>query len=385
MPPTKKATGKRPATTPVTDDGEAKRLRSVIDETVDEFICALTYELPLDPVTAEDGKIYERAAITEWLKKHKKSPLTNEEMGTKLLPAHQVKNMIEKLVRSGAISGDKAEGWQKRVKEQDELRELQQDAEGGDASAMQRLACAYIHGSHGLPVDLDAGFKWSLRGAEEEACDAMCRYQTALCYSFGMGVEKNTSLATYWMLLAADTEVGSRLGCIMATFALGCAFAPRDTQPEGLPCIESLVLLPSTSQATKWFRKALRLLRLNKSAWKPYKAKHPSLNQDVDEELLLEAWLRDHATDRATSDREEMEFNKQVYEICLAKSDESEPGCTVAEVLQALDEPYAESCAQFFDVEDQIRCAIARLVGIGHLYSPIDDDHFKATWPRPGL
>ena len=126
MPPTKKATGKRPATTPVTDDGEAKRLRSVIDETVDEFICALTYELPLDPVTAEDGKIYERAAITEWLKKHKKSPLTNEEMGTKLLPAHQVKNMIEKLVRSGAISGDKAEGWQKRVKEQDELRELRE-------------------------------------------------------------------------------------------------------------------------------------------------------------------------------------------------------------------------------------------------------------------
>ena len=49
MPPTR-AAGKRPAQlTPATDEGEAKRLRSVIDETAEEFVCALTYELPLDP------------------------------------------------------------------------------------------------------------------------------------------------------------------------------------------------------------------------------------------------------------------------------------------------------------------------------------------------
>ena len=178
-----------------------------------------------------------------------------------LLPNHQVRNMIEKLVRSGAISGDKAEGWQKRVKEQDELRELQQDAE----VEMPVLVCravgmSYIHGSHGLPVDLDAGFKWSLRGAEEEACDAMCRYQTALCYSFGMGVEKNTSLATYWMLLAADTEVGSPTGCIMATFAPRMRVRAEDLAAGGLSLASSPWCCCPALRKRRWFRKALRLL-----------------------------------------------------------------------------------------------------------------------------
>ena len=31
-----------------------------------EFICPITHELPIKPVTAEDGKIYEEKAIREW-------------------------------------------------------------------------------------------------------------------------------------------------------------------------------------------------------------------------------------------------------------------------------------------------------------------------------
>ena len=159
-------------------------------------------------------------------------------MGTKLLPAHQVKNMIEKLVRSGAISGDKAEGWQKRVKEQDELRELQQDAEGGDASAMQRWHVP-IFMAVMAPCRFGRWIQVVLTG--RGGGDAMCRYQTALCY-LQHGCRKEHLLGDILDVADADTEVGSRLGCIMATFA-GCAFAR--IRSRRARCIESWCCCPA--------------------------------------------------------------------------------------------------------------------------------------------
>ena len=38
----------------------SKRFRSAVDESLTHLVCAITQELPLDPVTAEDGNIYER-------------------------------------------------------------------------------------------------------------------------------------------------------------------------------------------------------------------------------------------------------------------------------------------------------------------------------------
>ena len=70
-------------------------------------MCPNTGELPVDPVTAEDGKIYERAAIAEWLSKKMSSPITNLAMGARLFPATQVKNMIEQLVNSGSVEAEK--------------------------------------------------------------------------------------------------------------------------------------------------------------------------------------------------------------------------------------------------------------------------------------
>ena len=48
---------------------QSKRFRSAIDRTADEFLCPITQDLPMDPVTAEDGSVYERSAITQWLAK----------------------------------------------------------------------------------------------------------------------------------------------------------------------------------------------------------------------------------------------------------------------------------------------------------------------------
>ena len=71
---------------------ETKRFKSAIEDSAAEFVCPITQELPLDPVMAADGRVYERSAIEEWIAKgNGKSPSTNEKMGTKLLPALQVR------------------------------------------------------------------------------------------------------------------------------------------------------------------------------------------------------------------------------------------------------------------------------------------------------
>ena len=85
-----------------------KRMRTSMNAIADEWVCPITQELPHDPVTAEDGNIYEREAITDWLKRQQRSPINGNLMGTRLLPTAQVRNTIEHLVRSGAIDGDRA-------------------------------------------------------------------------------------------------------------------------------------------------------------------------------------------------------------------------------------------------------------------------------------
>jgi len=35
----------------------SRRFRSAMDEIADEYVCPITTELPVDPVTAEDGRI----------------------------------------------------------------------------------------------------------------------------------------------------------------------------------------------------------------------------------------------------------------------------------------------------------------------------------------
>ena len=52
---------------PADTAANCKRFRSAIDDSFSEFLCPITHELPLDPVTATDGHVYERSAIEQWL------------------------------------------------------------------------------------------------------------------------------------------------------------------------------------------------------------------------------------------------------------------------------------------------------------------------------
>lgn len=58
------------------------------------YICPITQQVYFDPVLADDGNIYERDAIDEWLKEKKTSPMTRERMTDKVVPVNFIKSLI---------------------------------------------------------------------------------------------------------------------------------------------------------------------------------------------------------------------------------------------------------------------------------------------------
>ena len=73
----------------------------------------------------------------------------------------------------------------------------------------------------------------------------------------------------------------------------------------------------------------------------------------------------------STNDVHSPEHLQRLLTWIETKGEESESGCTVADAAQALVNNGATA--------DQVRQYVEQLVSDGHLYSTIDDDHFKAT------
>ena len=85
---------------------------SLAESIHDELICPITYEMPAEPVCAEDGRLYERSAIEQWFAAdNRSSPMTKLPMGTRLVDAVQVRNVIERIVESGELPEERAREW----------------------------------------------------------------------------------------------------------------------------------------------------------------------------------------------------------------------------------------------------------------------------------
>ena len=221
---------------------QISKLRKTIDEGAEELLCPITQELPIDPVTAEDGRVYERSAITEWLQQNDKSPHTNEPMGKRLLPATQVKNLISGMVKSGAITGDKAGAWTKKLEEEKEVEEARQKAERGDLASMVHLACWYRDGTGGLPKDSAERFKWAKRaaGLDGKPGNDLGLILLAQCYEAGAGVAQNKVHAISLCTQAATMGLAQACHHLADWYAYG-----DDTLPQDL------------ERATYWAKKAL--------------------------------------------------------------------------------------------------------------------------------
>ena len=257
---------KRPATGPSLQESLAavKRSRQAIEELADEYTCPITYELPIDPVTAEDGRCYERCAIEEWFEKQPqpqvKSPVTNELMGKRLFPAVQLRNTLTRLVESGEISGSKANAWKQAKANQAQVAALRAKAEAGDAHAMGRLGFSYRDGTRGLKKDATQAFKWFKKAADLR--DPPAATSCGVAYINGSGVERNHTRGISMVTIAAT--LGSEHACSVLGWANECGHHGFDKNPD---------------EATRWYRE------MQKCACRD--------SVDVYRERAT-AWLREH-------------------------------------------------------------------------------------------
>lgn len=180
-------------------EAQHKRAKGAINSVVKEYVCPIALELPVDPVTAEDGRVYNRADIQKHIDNSKrkkddgseefeyrglKSPMTKEPMGPNLFPAIQVRNCIRALIDSGAIEGDEG-----NVDQWKEVDDWKTKAESGHPGEMVGMANAYYNGKYGLIKDAAKGYMWITKAADLDYIPAIGRQ--GYCRLRGSGTERN--------------------------------------------------------------------------------------------------------------------------------------------------------------------------------------------------
>ena len=205
---------KQTGTSPL--EADHKRAKRAINSVVKEYVCPIALELPVDPVTAEDGRVYNRAEIQMHINNSKrkkndgsgdfeykdlKSPMTKEPMGPNLFPAIQVRNSIRALIQSGAIEGD--EGNVDQWKEVDDWRTK---AEGGDTSAMVIMSGMHHKGNNGFIKDDAKAYMWMSRAADLDCTMAIAT--KGLWLLQGVGTEENKVEGGALIEIAADRGRG---------------------------------------------------------------------------------------------------------------------------------------------------------------------------------
>ena len=170
-----------------------------------EYVCSITQELMWDPVLAQDGHCYERAAIESWFLTKPdmmvKSPLTRETMGKTLVPAKQVRNVITHLINSGQVDPDLVAAYKKAAANHAQVQALIARAEKGDASAMGRLGFAYRDGTRGLVKDAKKAFEYFKQAAD--GGDPPASTSCGVAYINGSGVAKSHTRGIVYITKAA--------------------------------------------------------------------------------------------------------------------------------------------------------------------------------------
>lgn len=238
-----------------TDEPATKRAKHGDDECLGatlaaEFQCPITLEVLYRPVLAEDGRLYEKHAIAEWIKQNRafqdgkdvvKSPATNVPMGTKVTEVLQVQNAIAACMDAKLITGAAATVWLKKkqdaqVKHQQVLA-LMQKAGEGDADAAHELAIAYENPNLDLDRDDAESSKWHKIAAD--LGHPTSASVVGLCTITGQyEFPKNDAVGMSYILAAA--LLGSETGC----FGVGDAYLRGKW---GYP--------KNHEEAVKWFRK----------------------------------------------------------------------------------------------------------------------------------
>ena len=199
--------------------GFLKSAKLAVDSMCEAFECSITAELPLDPVMAQDGNVYERWAIEEWFSKNPgskvKSPLNGDMIAKSLVPCVQLRNLLTTMVDGGAIRGPKAAAWKLARSNKKKVAELVEQAEEGNAHAMRRLGFSYRDGRRGVRVDAAKAVEYFKAAAELR--DAPSNTALGSAYINGVGVAQNVARGVSFM------AIGATLGSEHARGILGFA------------------------------------------------------------------------------------------------------------------------------------------------------------------
>ena len=186
----------------VTADGDSKDTK---DHTQDEAFTAcinsiaaeLCYQskLPVDPVIADDGIIYER------------HELESKANAKGFYPSTQLKRVIEILIASGKLDEKYVEGNGNDILEEAsndnlDLATIKAQAEEGDTDSMVELGELYLIGEV-IQQDAKKAYYWFALASEQE--HEMATARKADCLLAGLGVEQDKDEG-HQILVEAATE-----------------------------------------------------------------------------------------------------------------------------------------------------------------------------------
>ena len=130
--------------------GKAKEVRRPTSVKMQLPICPLTLELPIDPVVASDGKVYELSAWKQYKKSMKKktlvSPVTKQRIKGTVYPAIDIKAMIEDAVKDGHVADDLCSRWKDKIEREARFQQMLKDAQKNPA-LWDHLGDCYNYGT----------------------------------------------------------------------------------------------------------------------------------------------------------------------------------------------------------------------------------------------
>ena len=89
----------------------ASKADDALTQIVSNLQCPITHRLPVRPVVAEDGHMYERSAIEKWLQTKSTSPLVGAKMGKTLMDSTSTRTLIQSAIENGGVDDDAASTW----------------------------------------------------------------------------------------------------------------------------------------------------------------------------------------------------------------------------------------------------------------------------------
>ena len=164
---------------------EVEAQKTSLCQVEEQLVCPITHAFFVDPVMARDGHIYERKAIEDWIERHPvqrhgmtmgKSPMTQQPMGTFLIPALQTRNILKSMIDGGLLTGEAVDTWKATMKKKQEdeatLLSIKVGEMRGDLPSAVALGVAYEEGRYGLKKDTREAHKIFARAADAGSASA---------------------------------------------------------------------------------------------------------------------------------------------------------------------------------------------------------------------